>query len=86
LSALDSDEEVLSDDLADAALEEDEGDEEQVFEPTFKNPTLDAEALLPMNEDVDAAAPVSAAISNVTEHEENNDVRLRYCHKFQFPY
>jgi hypothetical protein len=83
---LDSDE-ALSDDLADGEglpMEEDEGEEQkEVFERTFENPMLNAEVLLPMNEDVDMVeltAPVTnELISNITEHEENNDVSLCYC-------
>ncbi|KAF8162671.1 hypothetical protein B0H34DRAFT_856335 [Crassisporium funariophilum] len=86
LSSLDSNKEALSNDLADeegAAMEEDTGEEQEgFFESTFKNPMLNAKALLQMNEDVDmmpveATAPVSAStdelISNSREHEESND-------------
>ena len=74
-------------------MEEDkEEDQQEIFEPTFENPTLNSKALLPMNEDVDmmeATAPVSAvtneSISNITEHEENNYVSLHYC-QFGFSY
>ena len=93
LSALDSDKEETLSGLEDgevARMEEDEGEEQQDFYSTFENTTpLNAEALVPINEDVQvdimmevtALAPVtnhSESISNTTEHEENNDVSIRY--------
>jgi hypothetical protein len=63
-----------------ASIEEDMDEEqqrEQVFE-SFEKPTLNAEALLPMSKDVDImeAAVSNEPISNITEHEENDNVSL----------
>ena len=70
-------------------MEEDGREEQQeVFESTLKNPTLNTKAFLPMSEDVDmteAQAPVTKElILNITEHKENNNVSLFYCYILKF--
>ena len=80
----DSEEDKLSDapgDKESGCMEEDEGEGQQAdFVSTFEKPMLTPKALLPMSVDVDsnmmeAQAPVTnEPISNITEHEENNNV------------
>jgi hypothetical protein len=92
LDSSDSEEDMLSDapgDEESIPMEEDREEEQQeVFESTLENPALNPKAFLPMSEDVDmmeAQAPVTKEpISNITEHEENNNVSLFYCYILKF--
>ena len=72
-------------------LNDSEGeDQQEVYESTFENPMLNAEALSPINKDIqvdmtmEATAPASVtneSIMNITEHEENVVllVSVGYC-------